>query len=454
MRAAAVMGLAVLVGVLAVLFLDPGPCGEEGAVVVQQARLRASDAQPHDVFGFSLAVSHDVAVVGAFGEDGGPGSPVRRAGSAYVFERRGDGWAETASLRAPTPGLEDEFGVSVAISDGVVIIGAPLADGPAPHRLADAGAAYLFRRRADGTEGWRHVATLRASDAEAGDRFGFSVGISGQTAIVGARAEDGGPASPLPEAGAAYAFSEDAAGRWHEVARLSAPDPTPGAEFGFSVAIDGELAVVGAPREGTAFPGARPDSGSAYVFQAAARGSPRWSLVERLVADSSRGDRFGFSVSISGTRIVVGALRADPPGRPDDDVGMAYVLEFAQDGRWHEVAGLSPPDGEKLDLFGESVAISGDRVVVGAYREGAGPGSPRAGAGAAYLFERVRRVGEAPRWVETAKLMAEDAGAGDEFGVAVAISDTTILSGARHGRAVPGSPEPRTGAAYVFEVCP
>ena len=167
--------------------------------------LRPSDAQLSDGFGISVAISGDYAIVGAVYEDGGAGDPLFNSGAAYVFERIGGTWTEvTPILRASDAQADDYFGYSVAISGDYAIVGAYSEDGGAGDPLNSSGAAYVFER-CGGT--WTEVTPiLRASDAQAGDVFGASVAISGDYAIVGAKYEDGGTGDPLDGSGAVYVF--------------------------------------------------------------------------------------------------------------------------------------------------------------------------------------------------------------------------------------------------------
>ncbi len=174
------------------------------------AKLTASDAQAGDYFGWSVSISGDTVIVGARGEKGGPGDPASWAGAVYVFERNqggADNWGQVQILRASDAQAYDNFGYSVAISGDTVVVGAFQEDGGPGDPLQGAGAAYIFARNQGGADNWGQVQILRASDAQAEDSFGHSVAISGDTVVVGAVGEDGGPGGPLTYAGAAYVFN-------------------------------------------------------------------------------------------------------------------------------------------------------------------------------------------------------------------------------------------------------
>jgi len=163
------------------------------------AILRASDAQQGDSFGWSVAISGDTVVAGADEEDGGPGDPASIAGAAYVFERNQGGaenWGQVAKLTASDAQAGDYFGWSVSISGDTVIVGARGEKGGPGDPASWAGAVYVFERNQGGADNWGQVQILHASDAQSEDYFGYSVAISGDT-VVGAFQEDGGPGDPL-----------------------------------------------------------------------------------------------------------------------------------------------------------------------------------------------------------------------------------------------------------------
>ena len=210
---------------------------------IEQAKLMASDAQASDYFGYSVAVAGDTVVVGARDED----SEGLNAGAAYVFVRNGTTWTEQAKLMASDAQAGDWFGYSVAVSGDTVVVGAYYEDSGG----SDAGAAYVFVR--NGTS-WSQQGKLVAGDAQADDQFGQSVAISGDTVVVGAHYEDDGGS----DAGAAYVFVYDGTA-WTEQDKLVAGDAQVDGRFGYSVAVSGDTVVVGASGEGSY-------AGAAYVF--------------------------------------------------------------------------------------------------------------------------------------------------------------------------------------------
>eukprot|EP01045_Picozoa_sp_COSAG04_P032303 COSAG04_NODE_6285_length_1365_cov_10.737757_1_plen_226_part_01 len=195
---------------------------------------------------------------------------------------------------------------------------------------------------------------LLASDGAGDDRFGYSVAVSGAVAVVGAyRNDDAGDGS-----GSAYVFEQQQDGSWLEAQKLVASDGVGDDRFGYRVAVSGAVAVVGAYYDDDA----GDDSGSAYVFERQPDGS--WLEVQKLVASDGAGyDYFGCSVAVSGTVAVVGARLDDDAG---DGSGSAYVFEQQDDGSWLEAQKLVASDGAAGDYFGASVAVSGAVAVVGA----------------------------------------------------------------------------------------
>ncbi|MBN1206352.1 MAG: DUF11 domain-containing protein [Myxococcaceae bacterium] len=382
-------------------------------IATEQAKLTASDAAAEDYFGASVAVSGDTAIVGAIHDDTAAGP---EAGSAYVFVRSGTTWSEQAKLSASDTAAGDNFGFSVALCGDTAIISAPHHD---PAAIPEAGSAYVFVR--SGTT-WSQQAKLTASDAAIEDIFGWVVALSGDTAVVSAPNDD---TAAGPEAGSAYVFVRSGT-TWSQQAKLTASDAAAGDYFGASVALSGDTAVVSAPYDDTY-------TGSAYVF---VRSGTAWSEQAQLTAsDAAAEDNFGWSVALSGDTAVVGARHHDTAAGPE--AGSAYV--FVRSGTtWSEQAQLTASDTAAGDLFGYSVALSGDTAVVGApfHDTAAGPE-----AGSAYVFVR-----SGTTWSEQAKLTASDAAAEDYFGASVVLSGDTAVVSAPYD----DTPVPDAGSAYVY----
>lgn len=273
----------------------------------QEAKLLADDGDAGDLFGRTVALDGDTALVGAPGdEDNGT-----RAGSAYVFTRAADGtWSQHSKLTASDGDADDRFGHWVALDGDTALIGANTDEDP---NGDFAGSAYVFTQT-NGT--WTEQAKLIASDGDAGDMFGFPVALDGSTAMVGAN-RDEDPNGDV--AGSAYVFNQTD-GTWTEQAKLVASDGNPGDRFGISLTLDGDTALIAAPQDddnGT-------NAGSAYVFT---QSDGTWSQEAKLLAtDGDTGDLFGSRVALAadGTIALVGARGDDDNG---DDAGAAYVFE-------------------------------------------------------------------------------------------------------------------------------
>ncbi|MCB9838539.1 MAG: hypothetical protein H6813_04305 [Phycisphaeraceae bacterium] len=315
---------------------------------------------------------------------------------------------ELSRLTASDGAASDRLGQAVAISGTNAVVGAPLDDDLG----ADSGSAYFF----DVLTGLES-AKLTASDGAAGDQFGFSVGISGTTAIVGAPFEDESAA----DAGAVYVFDRISG---LELMKLLAGDGDSGDAFGHAVAIDGTTAIIGAPQDNEL--GA--DAGAVYVFSTLTG----QQLFKLTPGDGAAGDRFGGSVAISGTLAVIGSALDDDNGGSS---GSAYVFDIRTGQELHK---LLPDDGAGNDQFGCAVAISGTGVVVGAYHKS----DNGTWNGAAYSFDA--RSGQQLQRFDPGFSI----GALDQFGVSVAASGTTALIGAnKEAGAISGS-----GAVFYFDM--
>ncbi|MEF8830787.1 MAG: FG-GAP repeat protein [Halobacteriales archaeon] len=297
-------------------------------------KLTADDGDARDGFAFSADVSADgtTAVIGAFGDD---------PGSAYVFERTTDGWTEQAKLVADDGHHDDRFGWQLALSDDAdtAIVGAYLPDESTGE---NAGSAYVFEQDGDS---WVQQAKLVASDGDAGDEFGSSVGLSGDatTAVVGADETDGFNGE---NSGAAYVFQRGD-GNWTQPTKLTADDA--GDNFGSAAAVSkaGDIIIVGAPSDDD--PNGE-GGGSAYVFE---RAGADWDQRAKLAADDGDPkDRFGTKTRLSaeGATAIVSAWRDDDPN--GEKAGSAYVFERT-DGDWTQTTKLTPQDGDDDDSFGD-----------------------------------------------------------------------------------------------------
>ena len=430
--------------------------------LAQNSKLTA-DITLGNQFGYSVAVDGDTAVIGVYG-DGVPdsvGTLVANAGSAYVFTRNtGTGvWSKAAMLTASVPTENDHFGISVAIDGGTVVVGAHQLDYELNNIVASrSGAAYVFTRPDNGwadtsgiTPEYNETAKLTPGTAgAAGDRFGVSVAVRGDTVVVGAHQHDG-------NAGAAYVFTKSGTA-WvstSTAAKLTASDSAASDQFGSSVAVDGETdgdtVVVGASQGDSADAGGNSitDSGAAYVYTKPGTGWADSSAetAKLTASDGAASDEFGISVAVDDDTVVVGASG-------DDGKGSVYVYTKPSGSAWAdssaETAKLIASDGAASDEFGISVAVDGDTVVVGAHKHDVTPsrgGTAVANTGAAYVFTK---PGSA--WASTstaAKVTASDRAANDKFGSSVAVDGDTVMVGA-YSHDNGDSTTADSGAVYVF----
>lgn len=378
----------------------------------ESQKLTASDASAGDFFGQGVSISNNYACVGAYGRDDNG----EDAGAAYIFMRSGTTWTQQAKITAGDAAPDDLFGYSVSIDGDYACIGANFDDDGG----LNSGAAYIFKR--SGTS-WSQQAKLTASDASAGDLFGYSVSISGDYACIGAYGNDDSDSN----SGSAYIFHRSGTS-WTQQAKLTANDADTGDFFGYNVSNTSNYACVGA--YGNDDSGSF--TGSAYIF---ARSGTSWSQQAKLTAsDADAGDSFGFNVSNTDNYACIGAYGNDDNG---SDSGSAYI--FARSGTsWTQQTKLTAEDASSDDNFGYSVSMTNDYTCIGAYTND----DKGSNSGSAYLFAR-----SGTSWMQQAKLIASDAEDGDYFGQSVDISGETIIIGAY----ADGDDGVNSGSAYIFQ---
>ena len=411
----------------------------------QIKKLTADIVELNDRFGYSVSISGDTAIVGAYGIEV---SAVLSAGVAYIFQKDftgADAWGQRKKLENPSPETNDQFGLSVSIDADTAVVGTPGNNLPA----ANSGIAYIYNRNEAVPDNWGLVTSIQASDGAVNDRFGWSVSISGDTALIGAYDDD----DIVVGSGSAYIFQEIAS-VWTEVAKLTSPDSEMDDNLGFSVAIFGDTAVVGARGDGDL--GA--DSGSVYIYQRNEGGANLWGQTNKVIAlDGEMGDQFGSSVAIFGNAVITGAFHDDDLG---SDSGSAYiydinskiliktykdricdcsrdlVLDYDIVVKSGETVGIKvimncpscvsmkllASDGMTGDKFGSSVSIFGDFAVVGApFDDNADPDE-----GSAYIYQRDSNG----LWLQIKKLIdPTPSNTEQEFGFSVAIYGDTVAIG-------------------------
>ena len=335
-----------------------------GGVWTQQAVLLANDGALGDKFGYSVAISGDTIVVGAYNDD----TAFSNGGSAYVFVRSGTTWAFQQKLLPGDGTADDEFGNAVGIQGDTIAAGAHFADLPGN---SQAGSVYIYRR---GGTTWGQTQKLIPVAAPTGvilgDHFGDSVAISGRLAI-GASGDD----TPFTSAGAVYVFAESG-GSFVPQQKLTIPTGANGDNFGFSVALEGNTLVGGAHQYSPII--GQPAFGAAYIYEF---DGSTWNSQGRITAaDGAAFDRFGYSVAVSNNVVAVGAREDDTAAGPD--AGSAYI--FTRSGtNWTQQQKIAPSDTFNGDRFGVSVALSSGNLIVGAAEKAL---TSPSGQGAVYYF--------------------------------------------------------------------
>jgi hypothetical protein len=272
----------------------------------QVSKLVANDGADSDNFGWTLAATGGMVVVGAWGDDD-KGSA---SGSAYVFEKNSSGQFEQVSKLVASDGdVNDNFGWAVAATDSMVVVGAYQHDANG----SNSGSAYVFAKNSTGQ--YEQVSKLVASDGAADDSFGIALAATDGTILIGSRFDDDkGSAS-----GSVYVFERNSTGQYEQVSKLVASDGATNDYFGYAVAASDHMLVVGA--YGDEDKGS--ESGSVYVFQKNSTG--QYEQVSKLVADNgSAGARFGYAVAATNSMVVVGAYGNDDKR---DSAGSVFVFE-------------------------------------------------------------------------------------------------------------------------------
>ncbi|MEN8217038.1 MAG: hypothetical protein ABFS56_11865 [Pseudomonadota bacterium] len=324
---------------------------------------------------------------------------------------------EEQKLLASDGASDDKFGYSVSLYGDRALIGARFDDDNGD----DSGSAYIFELIGGQ---WIEEQKLLASDGAAGDNFGESAFLYGGRALIGAYHDDDNGT----DSGSVYIF-ELIGGQWVQQQKLLASDGAGGDYFGHFVSPYGDRALIGAPRDDDN----GDKSGSAYIFELI---GGQWVEEQKLLAsDGAAGDYFGRRVSLYGDRALIGARGDDDNGT---DSGSAYIFELIG-GQWVEEQKLLASDGAAGDYFGRSVSLYGDRALIGArFDDDNGDDS-----GSAYIFEWI-----GGQWVEKQKLLASDGASGDWFGHSVSLYGDRALIDARFD----DDNGDDSGSAYIFEL--
>jgi hypothetical protein len=478
--------------IMAASFCTLTAAESRGQSIAQQAFLKASNPAEFAQFGERVAISGDTVVVGCQndssaasvinGDQGDTSAPA--AGAAYVFTQIGGVWTQQAYVKASNAEPGDRFGWSVAIDGDTLVVGAPMEKSSATGVGGDQtinttdnhGAAYVFKR-SGGV--WTQQAYLKAGPTPAATSFGSAVAVSGSLIAVAALGDasnatgvNGSPAnSSKPTSGAVYVFAETSPGVWAQEAYIKGSNPDSNDRFGRSIALNGSTLVVGADGEDSADIGnqannSASDSGAAYAFF---RNAGVWTQQAYLKASNiGGGDLFGLSVAVSGDTIAVGAHNEDGNGSgvnaPQNDLGFnsgAVYLFNRIAGVWSQHSYIKAGFNSTSSNFGQAVALDGDMLLVGQPSDrspaiGVNGNAAATGAGAsgaAYLFLR-----SFEGWSQAAYIKASNTGEGDLFGWTVGVSGSQFVCGApnesSNAAGINGvqnnNNRTNSGAAYVF----
>ncbi len=340
-------------------------------------------------FGSSISVENNTMIVGAFG-----------AGTSHVFNYDGSNWIEEIKL-IPTNGNQgDAFGNSVSLDNNYAIIGAVFDE----DNGNESGSAYIFKKMGIN---WYEEAKLLPSDPDTLDRFGNSVVIDEDYAIVTSYGND---IDGVENAGSIYVFKRTGT-NWTEEARLTPSDPDTNDYFGYSIDFqDSTIVVSSIYDDDFGF-----ESGSVYIFEKIANAWVETGKINSI--DCSTGDSFGVSVSLNGNQLAVGAY-----GNNDDgsNSGSAYIFENLN-GSWLQTAKLTASDASAEDWFGGKLSLHNDFLLVSAYNDSVN-GNPQQGS--AYIFHK-----EGNQWVEKTKIFDQN-NSQTKYGLVTEISDDFALIGA------------------------
>ena len=422
----------------------------------------SSAAVPGMYYGQSVGISGNYAVVSAPDDayDGAGGNYKPMAGSVYVLVNDAGVWKPVTKFTAPVRNDYARFGASAAISGDYIVVGET---GAIAIEGRYQGLVHIFKRDQGGPGTWGLVKTIQTRTVNPGDSFGEAVDISGDFVVVGARNDDFdvNDANFVENAGAAYIYEKNLGGadNWGLVRKIAPTLRELGDSFGVSVAIEGDLFVVGAPGERQDASELVPLSytGAAYIYRKDQGGVGNWGQVKKIAPTvRAEQDWFGADVDISGNNIIVGAPFEDE----DQDelnyignAGAAYIFSKDEGGTdaWGQVRKLTAIRRTADSWFGNRVEVSGDFAAVGSSYESLDEQGQNLvnAAGGAYLFKR--DVANGGQWKSMQRFSPSARFANENFGRSLALSGTTLFVGALGLAQEAGEPNVlNTGTIYVY----
>lgn len=430
----------------------------------QVAYIKAANSGSDDYYATKVSLDGNYLAVGAYWEDSNQSTITNgttassntsdsNSGAAYIYKRTGSTWAQEAYIKANNPDIDDNFGRYISLSQDTLVVGAPYEDsnqttitatGSSDDSRSSSGAVYVFRRTGSS---WAQEAYLKASNAAVDDYFGYSVSLKGNTLVVGAAGTDSGGFS---SSGTVYVYQRTGT-TWSQAAILNSANPTANDSFGYSVSMGENLLAIGVPFEdsnattinGSEISNASSESGAVYIFEWDGSGWFQEAFIK--APNNNSDDRFGYSVSIDGNKLAVGAIYEDgspvpitdtiPNDNSTSDSGAVYVFERSSLGVWSLEAFIKGDFTHPMSNFGYSVSLKGETLVVGTIEDYSqnyiinGTSSPISTGGGNYGSAYVYRF-DGSVWSHEAYLKPSNAGTDDQFGYTVSISGDTIAVGA------------------------
>ncbi|WP_421899823.1 hypothetical protein [Maridesulfovibrio sp.] len=386
--------------------------------------ITADTVTDSDLFGYSVAVSGEIAIVGAPHYN-------NNAGAAYIFYKDEGGtnnWRFIKKITASDTTASWQFGYSVAISGDIAIVGSPYSNFNEHGSIKiKAGAVYIFYKNEGGANNWGQI--KKNNGYYTGDQLGWSVSISGDIAIGGT------PCAAswwTGNSGIAliYYRNQDGPDQWGKKVGIYAPTAKANAKFGYSVAISGNIVVAGSPF-------AESNAGEVDIFYKDEGNIDNWGHIKTITASETL--NFGDSVAISGDIIIAGA-----PGTANGGAAHIFYKDEGSANNWGEVKKITASNAQADAKFGDSVALSGDIAVVGAPME---DHSSRNDCGAAYIFYKDQ--GNTNNWGERKKVVDAEAQTDDHFGAAAAVAGDIVIVG-DYNKHIEEVAE--AGAAYIYDI--
>lgn len=424
-----------------------------------ESKVIATDREEYDLFGKAVDIYKKTAIIGALQEDASS-NQFDNSGAVYIYNKVGvigNQWQQIAKLLPPNREEGALFGSSVAIFEDFAVVGAPEEDSDEidTNIINNAGSVYIFHRNLNGD--WQFHQKIVASNRNEFHYFGFKVDIFNDHIIVGANGYNLNNQNEidysLNYSGAAYIFKKDSNNVWEEKAILLPQDRSNLDNFGSSVSIFNNFAVVGSPNddEDEDNENTLNSSGSIYVFRLINSG---WSLTQKIVApDRKNNSVFGSSINIDQNVIVVGAPseKTDPNNNnPITQAGAVYVFnkQLTED-KWEFSQKLVPDERHSGALFGASVDHRYNRMIIGAHGEKFDENNLNEldFSGAAYIYNRTQNM-----WWQESKLNHYDRTANDHFGIDVSIYEDLAIAGAfNEDENIQGAETiNQAGSAYLF----